>query len=92
MQRATARQDLIVLPNSRRQDYARVRHPLNLGFLIAFWATPVMTIGHPEFAMATTSYTVIDIPRGARSSPLPGDAYLRYRDEVPMILPVHRKE
>ncbi|AZE54907.1 hypothetical protein C4K03_2752 [Pseudomonas synxantha] len=68
--------------------YKAVRHPLYLGFLIAFWATPHMTVGHLVFALGMSVYLYI----GARFEErdlvaLFGERYRRYQSEVGMIVP-----
>ncbi|HXH48646.1 MAG TPA: NnrU family protein [Terriglobia bacterium] len=73
--------------------YKYLRHPIMLGFIIAFWATPDMTFGHLLFAVVTTSYVLVAIQLEEHDLvKLHGDAYERYRQRVTMLVPFKRYE
>ena len=68
--------------------YKVVRHPLYLGWLFAFWATPTMTVTHLLFAGVTTAYILVAIRLEERDLVTAfGASYAEYRRQVPMLVP-----
>jgi protein-S-isoprenylcysteine O-methyltransferase Ste14 len=72
--------------------YAWVRHPIMLGFIVAFWAAPRMTAGHLLFAAMTTAYVLVAIQLEERDlTLLHGDTYKAYVQRAGMLLPRLRR-
>jgi len=68
--------------------YKVIRHPLMAGFLVAFWATPHMTVGRLLFAGASTGYILIALQLEEHDLiSYFGDRYRMYREQVPMLIP-----
>jgi protein-S-isoprenylcysteine O-methyltransferase Ste14 len=68
--------------------YKYVRHPLMLGFLVAFWCAPTMTLGHLIFSVSMTVYILIGIYFEERDlSDALGESYKTYRSSTSMIIP-----
>lgn len=72
--------------------YKVVRHPIMLGFIIAFWATPKMTAGHLLFAAVTTVYVLVAIQLEERDTAgIHGATFEDYRKRVSMLIPFPKK-
>ena len=67
--------------------YRIVRHPLYVGWFLAFWCTPTMTVTHLFFALVTTAYILIAIRLEERDLMKAHPEYAQYREQVPMLVP-----
>jgi protein-S-isoprenylcysteine O-methyltransferase Ste14 len=73
--------------------YKLVRHPIYLGFTVAFWATPIMTVAHLVFAVGMLVYTLVGIFLEEKDLiTLFGDEYKCYKNKVPMLIPLASKK
>jgi methanethiol S-methyltransferase len=86
-------QDYTPLHFSTPGAYNFVRHPLYLGWFFAFWSTPTMTVAHLVFAVLTTAYILVAIQLEEKDLvKIHGQAYIDYRDRVPMLIPFSRRK
>lgn len=74
--------------------YGVVRHPIMLGFIIAFWATPVMTAGHLVFSVTTTLYILVAVKflEERDLEKIHGETYVEYQQNVPMLIPFMKRK
>ena len=81
------------LPFRTPGPYRLVRHPLYVGWLVAFWAAPTMTVAHLVFAIGCTGYILAAIPfEEADLEDAHGEPYRRYRRSVGMFLPRRKRD
>lgn len=86
-----AHRDHVSAPFSERSLYRWVRHPLMLGFVVAFWSAPTMTWGRLLFAGVTTAWILVAIQIEERDLlHFLGEPYVRYRQRTPMLVPWKR--
>ena len=87
------RQDEAAIPFKSPALYKMVRHPLYLGFIVAFWSTPRMTFGHLFFAVMTTAYIIVAIQFEERDLIRSyGETYRDDRQRVSMLIPIPRRK
>jgi steroid 5-alpha reductase family enzyme len=67
--------------------YRQVRHPLYVGWMTIFWATPTMTVAHLVFALMTTGYILVAIQFEERDLVNEHPGYREYQRSVPMLVP-----
>ena len=72
--------------------YRIVRHPLYVGWLFAFWSTPIMTVTHLLFALVTTAYILVAIQLEEHDLMRAHPEYAEYRRQVPMLVPSWRQQ
>jgi protein-S-isoprenylcysteine O-methyltransferase Ste14 len=81
--------EAITAPFSERSIYRWVRHPLMLGFIVAFWSAPTMSQGRLLFALVTTLWILVAIRIEERDlEVMLGEPYLDYRRRTPMLIPL----
>ncbi len=71
--------------------YKIVRHPLYVGWLLTFWATPTLTVGHLVFAVGCSAYILVAIQFEERDLIRAHPEYAEYRRRVPMLIPSFRR-